>query len=1673
MFLIMLLLFPTTPLSVFANTLENTETMTTLEPTAYYALDGDFTDKTGNNETGVPFRRFEEDVSDWGEVRDYTFEFHQEGRNQAVYFDGTTGVKLADNLITSDTYSYSLWLKQTGEIGDFTSALFTGVVGRRAGISPAIGDNGELLYQVEDAQAGETGLPVDYQFVSLSDSHQPYEWNNFVVTVDQGDLSLYLNGAQVAELANVLNIYEDLDSEYLLGFNPFPDPYYVGYMDEVMFFDDQALTAEQVEGYYHSVVDDFRLEEEPDEDDTEDPVEEPEEGESGGDQAEDQDQQPSDEVITNDIVPSLPEKPLVPDFKNVSVHDPSIITADGKFYAFGTHIDSARSDDLINWESFTNGYTTPGNALYGDLSANLAEAFKWAGEDDSDSKGGFAVWAPEVFFNPDYKWNDGTTGAYMIYYSASSTYIRSVIGFAIAKDIEGPYEHVDTLIYSGFTDHEAYDSDSTVNKHWENTNIKQLIDDGVIDGPRSGWFNKGGGYNNSTFTNAIDANLFYDEEGRLWMTYGSWSGGIFILEVNKETGHVIYPGQDGKTSDGRLIDRYFGTKISGGYTKSGEGPYVEYNSEDDYYYLYVTYGWLGADGGYHMRQFRSENPDGPYLDRAGEPAVLPADVSNEGYGNKLAGNFLFKRESGDPGTGEGYGYVSPGHNSIYTDKETNQQFNVFHTRFPNRGEVHELRIHQMFTNQDGWRIMAPLRYAGETLDESITNDEIIGSYKYINHGKTNSERIVESKLIDLHADGTISGAVTGTWERDGYYTTLTIDGQTYDGVFVEMWDEVSQMWLMTFTALSDQGISVWGIQHPMKASTDEEIVEMVAGAIELPSSTFTNLHLPTNGSKGTTINWKSSNANIIDSTGAVTRPAVGNSEQMVRLTAEITLNNAILSKTYDVTIIPYQEPELRAHYRFDGDLSDETGQFEDAVLVGDRPDKIGEGNLVFEAGRFGDALYLDGSSGALLPDDLLVDDHFSIGFWFNPEEIHQFGPSLFVMQDDENWFTVNPKGWNDEILLWSKVNQPRETWFDGITGTSAKVGEWHHVAITNEYGRVRIYVDGERVATANNFNQVVNGDALTIALGVNPFDSAFKGYFDDLVIYQAYTLSNQEVESLYQGQIPEVNEKEEEVATAHFTFDEDLSDVIGNFSNATVTGNRIDNTGGEISFEQTGIKQAIYFDGQSGVNLGTGLITSYEYSVSFWLKPEELRDYTTSFFGTHPVTGWTSFLPGGSHEGGVTKLWSGEDWYDANLDFLVELNEWSHISYTVDNGDLRIYVNGELEFSGKDFPNVFVNDQAVFSLGVNYWDSPYKGYIDELIIHDAHVLSAEDVENYYLETYPLIDQDTDDEGNTTEPEIEDQVIIEDFEEDFREHSESNAGKVYVAKKTAKAYVFKKEALQGLDDTAQIEVTDGNVRVRIPVEIIRESGQSEVRFEMNDVTDDLKGQIDSKEKRLSELISFSLKDENGDAIEFDSIDLYFEIDLDKVDNIDNLSVIYFNNEGEEDTDHDAKIIDVNKVTGEVIVRVRHFSTYGIVELLDDSDVDDQEPDLPDYQDDQGTNDGSDSGENDQGANDGSDSGEGDQGTDDGSDSGEGNQGSDDSSDSGEDNQDSDVTPDTDGEDDGSGDEQVETDQDAESDDEGEQSLPKTATNLYNMILLGFMFVLIGGGMFIFRKRKFES
>jgi arabinan endo-1,5-alpha-L-arabinosidase len=92
---------------------------------------------------------------------------------------------------------------------------------------------------------------------------------------------------------------------------------------------------------------------------------------------------------------------------------------------------------------------------------------------------------------------------------------------------------------------------------------------------------------------------------------------------------------------------------------------------------------------------------------------------------------------------------------------------------------------------------------------------------------------------------------------------------------------------------------------------------------------------------------------------------------------------------------------------------------------------------------------------------------------------------------------------------------------------------------------------------------------------------------------------------------------------------------------------------------------------------------------------------------------------------GASMLWSGTAWYDAGLGMNLPVGRWSHVAFTVRNGTVGVYVDGVKRFSGSNFPNVFTSTSGVFALGVNWWDTPYKGAMDDLRIYGAALGDAD------------------------------------------------------------------------------------------------------------------------------------------------------------------------------------------------------------------------------------------------------------------------------------------------------------------------------------------------------------
>ena len=507
--------------------------------------------------------------------------------------------------------------------------------------------------------------------------------------------------------------------------------------------------------------------------------------------------------------------------KRVSVHDPSVVwdPSTSSYYVFGSHRAAAKCNNMMSWETFTapwatatstnadnvDAFTTPqvtkvkkGGVEY-DLNFN-ALAWSQRGSATYDINGN--MWAPDVIYNKK-------MGKYCMYLSINGEGWYSSIIMLTADQITGPYRYQAPVVMSGFRAQSSYTA----------TDASIVLGETMPDryAPSDNYGNH--------WPNAIDPCVFYDENGKLWMTYGSWSGGIFMLELDEETGLRDY---DVTYAESETSDPYFGKKIAGGYYSSGEASYIEYIG--GYYFLFVTYGGLEAASGYQMRVFRSLNPDGPFVDSKGSSAVYDAyqlnfgPTENDGFrGVNIFGAY---DDWGFQTVGD-WGERAQGHNSIIAAQD-GRIYLVYHTRFQNRGEGHEVRVHQVYQNEEGWLVAAPFEYTGEGVKsagiaaaQKVPTADIPGAYKLLTHqyGLDHAAKEYAAPVdVTLNADGTISGDVTGTWtiKTGTSYITIKI-GSEFKGVMVPQTLEPYDTKVPCFTALDSQtGVTIWGYKAPVE-----------------------------------------------------------------------------------------------------------------------------------------------------------------------------------------------------------------------------------------------------------------------------------------------------------------------------------------------------------------------------------------------------------------------------------------------------------------------------------------------------------------------------------------------------------------------------------------------------------------------------------------------------------------------------------------------------------------------------------------------------------------------------------------------------------------------------------------------------------------------------------------
>lgn len=271
-----------------------------------------------------------------------------------------------------------------------------------------------------------------------------------------------------------------------------------------------------------------------------------------------------------------------PTYGSTWSHDPSTLAKDGTnyfVYSDGQGISVLTSTDLRNWS--TANAVFPGNPP--PWTTNAVIGF-----------GGY-FWAPDIaYFN----------GRYNLYYACSQWgTINSAIGLVTSPSLVSP-------VWT--------DQGKVIESNYPSTANTDL-----------------------TAYNCIDPSILVAANGTVWMSFGSYSDGILIMQLDPTTGKRISP-------------------TSPIYRVSNNGPVFFSNSEEgsclyqrgSYFYLFVNFGSCcsGVDSTYNIRVGRSSSVTGPYFDKNG------VNLVNGGGTMALDSNAR---------------YIGPGHAAIFNDNGTN------------------------------------------------------------------------------------------------------------------------------------------------------------------------------------------------------------------------------------------------------------------------------------------------------------------------------------------------------------------------------------------------------------------------------------------------------------------------------------------------------------------------------------------------------------------------------------------------------------------------------------------------------------------------------------------------------------------------------------------------------------------------------------------------------------------------------------------------------------------------------------------------------------------------------------------------------------------------------------------------------------------------------------------
>jgi hypothetical protein len=385
-----------------------------------------------------------------------------------------------------------------------------------------------------------------------------------------------------------------------------------------------------------------------------------------------------------------------------------------------------------------------------------------------------------------------------------------------------------------------------------------------------------------------------------------------------------------------------------------------------------------------------------------------------------------------------------------------------------------------------------------------------------------------------------------------------------------------------------------------------------------------------------------------------------------------------------------------------------------------------EGAEWFDRGKFGKALYFDGSEGDLVtvPDsnDLDLADEFTLEAWVRPDEANE-------------WSAVLTKERGEGALSYQMHAEGEGNAPVGYVGNSegsfeVEAGDdpipphvWSHLALIYDGSKLRYYIDGELKGTDSGADPGPSADPLLIGGDISwGEEDAFKGLIDEVRVYDR-ALSEAEV----QGDQGAGIETSSRAPVAAYSFDagegSTAEDVSGNEHDGAIEGAEW--------FDRGKYGKALSFDGENDcvtVADAEDLRITEELTVEGWVKARSpLSDDPVVYKDTSGETGHGLGI--GIYNYGKPEAFIGEgegEFESVVSPEKVEANVWSHLAFTYDGGHMRLYVNGDLVASQSQSEGApWGEGDLVIGCNPNYPEH-FQGLIDEVRIYNR-ALDEEEV----------------------------------------------------------------------------------------------------------------------------------------------------------------------------------------------------------------------------------------------------------------------------------------------------------------------------------------------------------